>query len=134
MSGNKIFIDSNVFLYSLSDDSSKKSLALSYLKKSYITSIQVVNENINVCLKKLKLSKEISFQHGQNILQSCDVKLITKSSIELACKISLEYGYSYWDSLIIAVALENDCNYLYSEDLQDGQIISNQLTIQNPFK
>ena len=130
---HKIFIDSNIFLYSLSDDSHKKSLALSYLKKNYVTSIQVVNENISVCLKKLKLSKEISFQHGQNILQSCDVKLITKSSIELACKISLEYNYS-WDSLIIAVALENDCNYLYSEDLQDGQIISNQLTIQNPFK
>ena len=134
MSENKIFIDSNVFLYSLSNDSSKKSLALSYLKKSYITSIQVVNENINVCLKKLKLPKDISFQHGQNILQSCDVKLITKSSIELACKISLEYNYSYWDSLIIAVALENDCNYLYSEDMQDGQIISSQITIQNPFK
>ena len=70
MNDNKIFIDSNIFLYVLSDDLPKKSQVLKYFDQTYITSIQVVNENINVCLKKFKLSKAISFQHGQNILQS----------------------------------------------------------------
>ena len=130
---DKIFIDSNVFLYALSDDIEKKKVSISYFSKDYLTSIQVVSENINVCLKKFKLSKHSAFQHGKNILQNCDVKLINPSSIELACKVSDELGFSYWDSLIIAVALENECSYLYSEDMQNEQVIYNRLKVQNPF-
>jgi predicted nucleic acid-binding protein len=43
------------------------------------------------------------------------------------------YQYSYFDSLILASALEAGCQILYSEDLQDGQRIENQLMIVNPF-
>ncbi len=44
------------------------------------------------------------------------------------------YGYSYWDTLILASALECDCSIVYSEDMQDGQRIEQTLTIVNPFK
>lgn len=130
---DKIFIDSNVFLYALSDDIDKKKISLSFFTKEIFTSIQVVNENINVCLKKFKLSKDIAFQHGKNIFKNCNVKLIHQSSVELACKVSTDLNYSYWDSLILAVALENKCDYLYSEDMQNEQVIYNQLKIKNPF-
>lgn len=43
------------------------------------------------------------------------------------------YGYSYWDSLILASALESECSVVYSEDMQDGQSIEQTLTIKNPF-
>jgi predicted nucleic acid-binding protein len=36
--------------------------------------------------------------------------------------------------MILATALENGCNIIYSEDMQNGQIIENQLTIINPFE
>jgi predicted nucleic acid-binding protein len=42
------------------------------------------------------------------------------------------YKYGFYDSLIIAAALEANCNVLYSEDLQDGQVIDG-LVIKNPF-
>ena len=42
------------------------------------------------------------------------------------------YGYSFYDSLIIAAALEVGCTRLYSEDLQHDQRIHG-LTIVNPF-
>jgi predicted nucleic acid-binding protein len=41
---------------------------------------------------------------------------------------------SYFDSLILASACETGCQTLYSEDLQDGQRIENQLMIVNPFR
>jgi predicted nucleic acid-binding protein len=47
--------------------------------------------------------------------------------------ISIRNGYSYWDSLILAVALENNCSILYTEDMQDGQMIDDKLRILNPF-
>ena len=46
----------------------------------------------------------------------------------------MQYKFSYWDSLIIASALENECDTLYTEDMQDGLIIEGKLTIVNPFK
>jgi predicted nucleic acid-binding protein len=51
----------------------------------------------------------------------------------MALNLAERYQYSYFDSLILASALEAGCQILYSEDLQDGQRIENQLTIVNPF-
>ena len=40
-----------------------------------------------------------------------------------------------WDSLIIKAALENGCDTLYSEDMQQhGQVIENRLTVINSFR
>jgi predicted nucleic acid-binding protein len=50
-----------------------------------------------------------------------------------ALTIAERYGYSIYDALIASAALEAGCKTLYSEDLQDGQIINRQLTIRNPF-
>ena len=43
------------------------------------------------------------------------------------------HGFSYWDSLILAAALEAGCSTLYSEDMQHGQIVDESLTILNPL-
>ena len=51
-----------------------------------------------------------------------------------AIEIKHRYQYSYWDSLIIASALESNCSILYSEDMHHGQVIEGRLTIQNPLK
>lgn len=60
--------------------------------------------------------------------------LIDKEAILLSFKITKQYKYSIWDSLIIASALESNCSVLYTEDMQDGQIIDGKLTIVNPFE
>ena len=48
-------------------------------------------------------------------------------------EISIRYNFYYWDSLIVASALENNCSILYTEDMQDGQVIEESLKIVNPF-
>jgi predicted nucleic acid-binding protein len=42
-------------------------------------------------------------------------------------------GYNIYDALVIAAALQGGCEILYSEDLQNGQVIEGRLTVQNPF-
>ena len=44
------------------------------------------------------------------------------------------YKFSFYDSVIAASALHAGCKILYSEDLQDGQVIDKQLRITNPFE
>jgi predicted nucleic acid-binding protein len=48
-------------------------------------------------------------------------------------RIAAKYGYSMFDGLIAASALEARCDTLYSEDFQDGQLIDGRLTVRNPF-
>ena len=52
---------------------------------------------------------------------------------EAALEIAACTRYQFYDALIIAAALEGGCTTLFSEDLQDGQVINGGLTIRNPF-
>jgi len=130
---DRFFIDSNVALYLVREFSEKKDTALNFLEKIPVISIQVINENINVCHKKFELSVEIIQKHITTLFEKCIVAQISRETTEKAIRILLKYKYSYYDSLIIASALENNCKILYSEDLQHKQIIEKTLTIINPF-
>lgn len=129
-----IFLDSNILVYLVDKDIEKREKVLSFIFDEYTISTQVVTENVNVCLRRLKQTKERAFEHGQGLINKFKVVQITPSTIELAFIISNKYQLSWWDSLIIASALENNCKTLYSEDMQDGLVIENTLTIVNPFK
>ncbi|MCD6012352.1 MAG: PilT protein domain protein [Flavipsychrobacter sp.] len=134
MNDNRIFIDSNIILYLYTDDDKRKEFVASLFNSGYIISTQVVSENINVCLKKLKLSKEEAYAHGGNLLAAFDIMQIYTSTIKSAFDISMKYRLSYWDSLIVATSLESECNELYTEDLHDGLLIEGKLRVKNPFK
>jgi predicted nucleic acid-binding protein len=63
----------------------------------------------------------------------CAIQDFTKSIIMRASALRDTYSVSFWDSVIIASAIESKCNILATEDLQDGLIIENT-TITNIFK
>jgi len=63
----------------------------------------------------------------------CEVAPITTETHDLRLEIAERYGFSVYDSLIVAVALLAGCEILFSEDLHDGQRINDQLVISNPF-
>ena len=130
---DKIFVDSNVFVYILSGDERFREKALSILDSNPIITVQVVNENVMACLKKLKMSKADSFEHGRRLMNNCTVSSLNESVVHYAFSISIKYNYSYWDSLILASALENKCSIIFSEDMQHQQVIENSLKIINPF-
>ena len=64
---------------------------------------------------------------------SCQVAIITPMTIQHAIEIAERYKFSWFDSLIVATALEAGCDTLYTEDLQHRQIIDGRLTVSNPF-
>ncbi len=130
---DKVFADSNVLLYLLDKDDVKKAKAEEILFSNPVVSTQVVNENIHVAHKKFHLPKTEIFNHVENIFIKCHVKTVSPDSIQLACIIFDKYQYGYYDCLIIASAIENDCKILYSEDLQHNQLIDKKLRIINPF-
>lgn len=140
MKGN-VFFDTNVLVY-LFDKSEKKKHAIagqlfkqSLEKYNHWISIQVINEFIVIVTRKIKnllslkeAKKRISFL-ADALNMICNSISTCSKSIALMEK----YSYSYWDSLIIASALESNCTVLYTEDMQDGQVIDSKLRIMNPF-
>ncbi len=133
MSVSRTFIDSNILLYLYTEDEKRKEFVMSLMTSDYTISTQVVNENVNVCLKKLKLGKEEAYNHGRTLLETFTIVHIYQSTIVSAFSISVKYGFSYWDSLIVAAALENDYEVLFTEDMQDSQLIEGRLKLKNPF-
>ncbi len=83
------FIDPNITLYAFDNATFKNEIALSLIRSRPIISTQVVLESINICLKKFKFSKEVSYQHGINLMATCDLKLIDETTINLAFEISI---------------------------------------------
>jgi predicted nucleic acid-binding protein len=67
------------------------------------------------------------------IIDSANAVSLSLLTIESCLLLKEKYRYSWWDSLILASALESECALVYSEDMQDGQLIEDRLTIKNPF-
>ncbi len=133
---DRIFIDTNLFIYYISNDESKKSVAKNLLlnNENIIISSQVIAEFVAVTVKKQILSFDDSVKYAKEFLDLFYMHIIDNETILLSFKVAKQYEYSIWDSLIVASALENNCSMLYTEDMQDGQVIENKLRIINPFK
>jgi predicted nucleic acid-binding protein len=130
------FLDSNVLIYAYFDREKDKQIISRKLisNNKIIISTQVLQEMSNVLNRKFNANYDTIKSLLLECISNC-IKVHTnlQSTIFLACDIAKRYGYSYYDSLIIAAALESNCDILYSEDMQHGQIVENSLKIINPF-
>lgn len=126
------FADSNVLLYCFGPEP-KAALARATLLQTQVLSVQVLNEFANVARRKLGMSLEEIRQAEADFLVGMEVMPLTQAVHQRALSVADRYGFSFYDSLIVAAALGADCTILYSEDLQHGQIIESQLHVQNPF-
>jgi predicted nucleic acid-binding protein len=135
MSVDKVFVDTNVFVYLYSEDDEHKRRCAYEAVARYdcMISTQVLNEFSHVCIRKLKSSTDRIKSLISQICSYCDLVYINEDTIDLALEIHGKYNYSYYDSLMVASALETDCKYLFSEDMSDGQVIEDRLTIKNIF-
>jgi predicted nucleic acid-binding protein len=98
-----------------------------------VLSTQVLIESANVMRRKFGCTvAEIETFH-QALLGVCQLRIIERNTIRTALAVAGRYGFSTYDSLIIATALEAGCTTLYSEDMQHGQVIDGRLTVVNPF-
>jgi len=135
MSG-EVFLDTNVLVYLHSEDEPEKIAISTQLTNQYLclTSVQAINEFCNVFLKRMKKTRHEVDDAVSAILSSCVIKSVDIGTIRYALVLHERYGYSYYDCVMLACALENGCTKIYSEDMSSGQIIEDRLLILNPYE
>lgn len=133
MSGADAFFDTSVLLYLLSQDAAKADRVEALLAERGTISVQVLNEFAVVAIRKLKLPLPEVREVLDTIRAVCDVSPVTVETHDRALAIVERYGFSLYDSLLIAAALIAGSKRLYCEDLQHDQLIDRQLRVVNPF-
>lgn len=132
---DKGFFDTNVLVYIVGQEDERTALAEALVAGGGVVSVQVLNELAAVARRKLGLTwEEVGEALGAiRVLCPSPVPLTTHTH-EAGLRIAAQYQFHIYDALVAAAALEAECTTLYSEDLQDGQVIDGCLTIRNPFK
>ena len=136
----EFFLDTNVFVYTFDrHEPDKQARARRLVERALgtgdgVVSSQVVQEFLNVALQKFErpLSEEQALRYLREVLDPLCFVFPSISLYETGVSLCRRWRFSFYDSLIVAAALESKCNVLYSEDFQDGQEIES-LTIVNPF-
>lgn len=139
MSG-RFFLDTNIFVCAFDAKAPTKARRASLLIRQAadtgkgVVSYQVVQEFFNVALRRFAQPMNVA-EAEQYLITVFRPLLAIHSSPALyveALRIGEKHHFSWYDSLIVAAALQAQCSFLYSEDLQHGQKIED-LQIENPF-
>jgi predicted nucleic acid-binding protein len=131
---DRAFFDTNVLIYALAKDNPRSSQAEELLAEGGVISVQILNEFASVARRKMSMSWNEVREALDAIRVLCPSPVpVTLETHEAALKVAEAHGYGIYDALVIAAALQNGCEILYSEDLHDGQTIDGQVTIRNPF-
>lgn len=126
------FLDTNILVYA-QQTGPKATISQDLIAKGGTISVQVLNELTNVLRKKDNrswLDIELVLDDVDNALEPA--LPLTAATTRAALALARDHGFSFYDALIIASAIEAGCDVLYSEDLQHGRSIG-RLTIHNPF-
>jgi predicted nucleic acid-binding protein len=133
------FLDTNILLYSISGnpaDALKRERAIALLgRDDGALSIQVLQE-FYVQATRATRSRPLPHEIALGLLTAWTrfkVQEITLSTLTSALEIKAVYGFSYWDSAIIAAARALGCRELFTEDLSHRQEVEGVVII-NPFR
>lgn len=130
----KVFLDTNIIVYAFSSDV-KARVARPLLEQGFSTSVQALNEFLNVSRRRLGMSLEATEDTLLTIRLLCDEILpVDLATHDGALQLLRKYNFSIFDALMISSALIAGCDKFLSEDLQDGLKIADRLTIENPFR
>jgi predicted nucleic acid-binding protein len=135
------FLDTNVLVYTFDGtDLAKQSTARAWVRNALTTqrgiiSSQVVQEFLNVALTKFarRMGVTEAREYLRGVLQPLCQHAPGTSSFDHALLLKEQTGYTWYDALIIAAAIETGCAWLITEDLDHGRKIG-CVTIHNPFR
>jgi len=133
------FVDTNILVYARDTSDPEKQvcaeevLRVLWKQRTGRLSPQVLQEYYVTVTRKLKpgLAPSEARQDIRDLL-AWEPKQVTSSLLESAWEIEDRMALSWWDSLIVASALDCGATCLLSEDMQDGLVIGS-LQILNPF-
>ena len=133
------FLDTSIFVYLFDEtapskrERSERLVQRALKRHNGCISFQVVQETVNVLTGKLKVPPETVRQLLNRILMPLCRVFPTRVLYQSALDLQARYRIGFYDSLIVAAAIDMGCRTLYSEDLQHGQQISG-VVITNPFR
>jgi predicted nucleic acid-binding protein len=136
----EFFLDTNVIVYSFDATTpAKADKARMLIKKALREGVgtiswQVIQEFSNLALRKFAMpmtARECELYLKKTLFPLCSI-WPSESLYSDAIHIVEETGYTYYDGLILAAALESGASKLLTEDLQDGRKVG-ALKIENPF-
>jgi len=139
MKDAEVFVDTNILVYAYDTSAGEKYVRAAAIIKNLwksgrgIISTQVLQEFFVTVTRKI--AKPLDSSAAKQIVKDYLVwkTIVVNGEIILeAIDILTDHKYSYWDSVIIASAIEAGASKLFSEDLSDRQKIKS-LTIENPF-
>ena len=137
---DRYFLDTNIVIYSLDPvDPSKARIAEELVTRGVgsrmgVISYQVVQEFMNVSLRQFRATMTVPELEGYFLKVLLPMMRVPSSSglfLE-ALRLRTAHQIAWYDSLIVAAAVQADCETLYSEDMQHGHRFGD-LVIQNPF-
>ena len=136
----RFFLDTNVFVYSFDASVPAKARRARQLirravaTRKGIVSYQVVQQFFNVALRRFAQPMTVpeAEQYLATVLRPLMAIHSSQALYGEALRLSGKYSLSWYDSLIVAAALEGESSVLYSEDLHHGQRFGD-LQIENPF-
>ena len=115
---SRIALDSNVLIYNHSlTYENKRLIARDFFNENPVVSSQVISEYLNVMRKQFKMEKNELMQLCSLWLGKCSVQPVILSTIKLAQNLVSKYDFQVFDGIIVAAALEANCDILYSDVL-----------------
>ncbi|MCL2501546.1 MAG: PIN domain-containing protein [Bacteroidales bacterium] len=131
---NKFALDTNILVYSHDDNAiEKQNIARDLIVRSPIICSQTLAEYVSVLRRVIKMPKAFVINACMPNLRHCQIKLVDIETLQTAERLLQHYDFQIFDAIIVASALEADCNILYSEDMKHNMKIDRKLSIINPF-
>jgi predicted nucleic acid-binding protein len=128
------FLDSNILVYAFTTDL-RAARAQALLEQGCAISVQCLNEFVNVARRKLGKSWTEVRDALDKIRILCPVVVAVDIATHFdAVRLAERYGFSMYDALVVAAALQAESETLWSEDMQDGMLVDDRLRIANPFR
>lgn len=125
--------DSNVLVYAV-EAGPKGDAARALLADGGSLTVQNLNEFTNVAIRKLGFGWDAVAQAVAIFIDLCGTPAAMDFGTHVAAReLAERYRLSFYDALVVAAALAANAETLFSEDMQDGLVIANRLTIRNPF-
>ncbi|MFO7871670.1 MAG: PIN domain-containing protein [Kiritimatiellia bacterium] len=135
---SRAFIDTNVLVYSIDKHSpAKRRRAREILRAigkrgSAALSTQVIQEFYVAATGRLG-ADALETKEMIGNMPPLDVVVVDLPLIKEAIDCHLLNRLSFWDALIVVTAEKANCDVLFTEDLNHGQVIRG-VRIENPFK
>ena len=128
------FFDTNALLYLVGSDHAKAERAEALVAEGGAISVQVLNEFANVGRRKMQLAWPDLLAILDTLRDLLEVRGLTLDVHLSGLALAERHRLSVYDAMIVASALDAGSSILWSEDMHHGLVVSEQLSIRNPFR